>query len=188
MAVALMTILGLSLSTWIIAILPASIALYWVVWIVYTRTLHPLASVPGPFWASVSRTWYMYRIYAGDSHSVQRRLHEQFGPIIRIAPDEVVTTDPEALRKIYRNQGPLSKTDFYTVWGAQDISEQVDNFVQTDERLHSNYRRIVNPVYTLSNVLKSEMYINKVSELFLQRLDEHASRNEVMDLGHWLQM
>ncbi|OAL00128.1 cytochrome P450 [Phaeosphaeriaceae sp. SRC1lsM3a] len=130
----------------------------------------------------------MYRIYAGDSHSVQRRLHEQFGPIIRIAPDEVVTTDPEALRKIYRNQGPLSKTDFYTVWGAQDISEQVDNFVQTDERLHSNYRRIVNPVYTLSNVLKSEMYINKVSELFLQRLDEHASRNEVMDLGHWLQM
>lgn len=130
----------------------------------------------------------MYRIYSGDSHSVQRRLHEKYGPIIRIGPNEVVTTDPEALKKIYRNQGPLSKTDFYTVWGAPNISEQVDNFVQTDERKHSNYRRIVNPVYTLSNVLKSEAHINTVSALFLQRLDEYASRNEVMDLGHWLQL
>ncbi|KAH7413960.1 cytochrome P450 [Phaeosphaeria sp. MPI-PUGE-AT-0046c] len=130
----------------------------------------------------------MYRIYAGDSHSVQRRLHEQFGPVIRIAPDEVVTTDPEALKKIYRNQGPLSKTDFYTVWGAPGLSEQVDNFVQTDERKHSNYRRIVNPVYSLSNVLKSEAYINEVSDLFLQRMDEHAGRAEVVDLGQWLQM
>lgn len=130
----------------------------------------------------------MYRIYAGDTHTVQRRLHEQYGPIIRIGPDEIVTTDPAGLKKIYRNQGPLSKTDFYWVWGAPGISEQVDNFVQTDERKHSSYRRIVNPVYTLSNVLKNEAYINKVSELFLQRLDEHASRNEVIDFGHWLQM
>jgi hypothetical protein len=71
---------------------------------------------------------------------------------------------------------------------AQDISEQVDSFIQTDERLHSSYRRIVNPVYTLSNVLKSEVYINKVPDLFLQRLYEHANRNVIMDLGHWLQM
>jgi hypothetical protein len=29
----------------------------WFVWIVYCRTLHPLARVPGPVWPAVSRAW-----------------------------------------------------------------------------------------------------------------------------------
>jgi hypothetical protein len=188
MAVLPSDMLRLSLSTWVLVVLPAFLALYWIGWITYTRTLHPLASVPGPFWASISRTWYMYRIFVGDMHTVQRGLHERFGPIVRIAPNEVSTTDLSALSKIYRNQQPLKKTDFYSVWGGGNISKQLDTFTQTDERAHSNYRRIVNPVYTLSNVLKSEHFINKVSALFLERLGEHADRNESMDLGVWLQM
>lgn len=175
-------------STWLTTIIPAAILLYWTAWLIYTRTLHPLASIPGPFWASLSRTWYMYRIYAGDMHDVQRRLHERYGPIVRLAPDEVSTTDVSAIPKIYRHQRPLRKTDFYAVWGGSSISKQLDTFSQPDERLHSNYRRIVNPVYTLSNVLNSEVYINKASALFVKRLGEFADRKETIDLGQWLQM
>jgi hypothetical protein len=181
-------ILTLPLSTWFLVVLPCSITLYWVGWVLYARTLHPLASIPGPFWASISRLWYVYRIYAGDMHDVQRRLHDQYGPIIRIAPNEVSTTELSAIPKIYKTQAPLTKTDFYSVWGGGNISEQLDTFAETNERVHSNYRRIVNPVYTLSNVLKSETYINKASALFLQRLGEHADRKESIDLGNWLQM
>jgi hypothetical protein len=57
----------------------------------------------------------MYRIYVGDMHEVKRRLHEQYGPIIRIAPNEISTAEPLAISKIYRNQAPLTKTDFYSV-------------------------------------------------------------------------
>jgi hypothetical protein len=130
----------------------------------------------------------MYRIYVGDMHNVQRRLHDRYGPIIRIAPNEVSTAELSALPKIYRNQAPLTKTDFYSVWGGGTISEQKDTFAETDEKVHSAYRRIVNPVYTLSNVLKSENYINNVSALFIERLGEHADRNEPINLGTWLQM
>jgi len=169
-------------------VLPLVIVLYWAQWIVYTRTLHPLASVPGPIGASISRLWYMYRVYVGDMHIVQRRLHERYGPIVRIAPNEVSTADPSAIPKIYKHQRALTKTDFYAVWGGGDISRQLDLFAQTDETAHSSYRRIVNPVYTLSNVLRSEKYINKVSALFIKRLGEHADRQETIDLGTWLQM
>ncbi|KAF1939453.1 cytochrome P450 [Clathrospora elynae] len=130
----------------------------------------------------------MYRIYVGDMHTVQRGLHEKYGPIVRIAPNEVSTAELSAIPKIYKNQQPLTKTDFYSVWGGGTISTQLDQFSETDERVHSNYRRIVNPVYTLSNVLKSEAYINKVSKLFVKRLGEHADRKEAIDLGKWLQM
>jgi hypothetical protein len=179
---------ALPLSTWFLVVLPSTIILYWALWVVYARTLHPLASIPGPFLASITRGWYMYRIYVGDMHEVQRRLHEQYGPIIRIGPNEVSTSELSAIPKIYRNQAPLSKTDFYAVWGGGTISEQLDTFSETNEKTHSNYRRIVNPVYTLSNVLKSEHYINKVSALFIKRLGEHADRDEPINLGTWLQM
>jgi Leucine-rich repeat (LRR) protein len=130
----------------------------------------------------------MYRIYVGDMHTVQRGLHERYGPIVRIAPNEVSTSDLSALPKIYRNQAPLTKTDFYSVWGGGTISKQLDQFAETDEKVHNNYRKIIKPVYTLSNVLKSEAYINKVSALFLERLGEHADHKKAINLGTWLQM
>jgi hypothetical protein len=56
----------------------ALIAAYWFIWIVYSRTLHPLAKVPGPLWPSLSRTWLMYRMYLGDYQLEQVALHEKY--------------------------------------------------------------------------------------------------------------
>lgn len=36
-------------------------------WIVYSRFYHPLSKIPGPWLASVSRTWYILQIIKGDS-------------------------------------------------------------------------------------------------------------------------
>ena len=130
----------------------------------------------------------MYRIYVGDMEKVQRRLHDQYGPLVRIAPNEVSTAEPSAIPKIYRNQKPLTKTDFYPIWGGSTISKQPDQFTCIDERVHSNYRRIVNPVYTLSNVLKTEEHIDKCVKVFVQRLGEYAGRKEAFNLGLWVQM
>lgn len=59
----------------------------------------------------------------------------------------------------------------------------------TSDKAHHQARRVVNHVYSLANVLKSEVYIDKCSELFLRRLREHAENAEpVIDLGRWLQM
>jgi hypothetical protein len=78
-------LLGFSGRTWLLVIFSAFF-IYWVIWIVYARTLHPLAKVPGPLWPSVSRTWLMYRAYLGDLEIAQRKLHEDYGPLVRIAP------------------------------------------------------------------------------------------------------
>lgn len=62
-------------------------------------------------------------------------------------------------------------------------------FAMTSDKAHHQARRVVNHVYSLANVLKSEVYIDKCSELFLRRLREHAENAEpVIDLGRWLQM
>ncbi|KAG9519726.1 cytochrome P450, partial [Aureobasidium melanogenum] len=167
----------------IIGILTVGYALSW---IVYTRFFHPLKHIPGPFWASISRLWMVYRIRRGDMEIVQRRLHAQYGPLVRIAPDEAACADPDAIRQIYRTQAPLKKTHFYHCWGTNNFSKYPDLFVDTNEKSHSNRRRIVNNVYSMSTILTLEPYIDDCSTILMQRLDEFAASETVMNLGQWL--
>lgn len=168
--------------------IPAALALYWVLWIAYARTIHPLAQIPGPFLASISRLWIFRHTARGDMEWTQRALHKKYGPLVRIAPNEIACSDPQALKQIYRMQNPIRKSDFYPVWGNKSFTKYPDHFSVTDEKLHAERRRIVNSVYTLSNVLQSERYIDRCSELFIQRLGEFEAAGQTFDLGEWLQM
>lgn len=176
------------LSTSPFILLSCLLLAYYLLWIVYALTLHPLASIPGPFLASISRLWIVYHLLRGDMEHVQRSLHAKHGPLIRIAPNEIACASPDAIKKVYRNQDPLQKSDFYPVWGNSVFSKYPDNFSGVDEKLHGERRRIVNAVYSLSNVLKSEKFIDACSELFVLRMGEFADGGVVVDLGEWLQM
>ena len=159
---------------------------YEIVWILYCRTLHPLAKFPGPFLASISRTWIMRTSLQGAMEHVQRDLHAKHGPMVRLAPNELSCSDPEAIKIIYGIKSGFTKTDFYRPWRADALG--VDHFSNTDVRSHAKRRRTVNNVYSLSNILQSERYIDTCSELFVQRMGEYADAGEIVDLGGWLQM
>ncbi|KIY01582.1 uncharacterized protein Z520_03134 [Fonsecaea multimorphosa CBS 102226] len=154
---------------------PTTVIIYWLLWIAYTRLFHPLSNVPGPWLASVSRFWILFYTWRGDMDFTQRRLHQKYGTLVRIAPDECACSDPEAIKKLYRTQGPLTKTDFYSVWWNKSFSKYPDHFSVTDEKLHAKRRRIVNHIYSLSNILQSEGYIDTCSRLFMERLEEFAN-------------
>ena len=161
---------------------------YELCWIVYCRTFHPLAKFPGPFLASFSRIWIWKHASRGRLEEIQTKLHREHGHLVRIAPNELSCSDPNAIKELYRNRKPLEKTDFYTTWTNTSFGKYKDNFSVTNEKEHSERRRIVNHVYSLSNVLQSEQYIDGCSRLLIQRLGEFADRAEPVDLGTWLQM
>lgn len=66
----------------------------------WRRYLSPLSGVPGPFWASVTRLWYVKLIIDGDQNVQLSRLHRKHGHFVRLAPNEVSVTHPEAVKKI----------------------------------------------------------------------------------------
>jgi hypothetical protein len=63
-------------------------------YIIYQRFFHPLASVPGPFWASLTRLWITKHSWDGDMHRTMIALHEKHGPIVRNGPNEVSIAAP----------------------------------------------------------------------------------------------
>lgn len=93
----------------------------------------------------------MYRVYAGDMEVHQKTLHARFGSILRIAPDEVSISDPNAIPEVYRSSKPLQKTDYYTVWRNTEITSKPDLFTSIDEVEHAKYRKIVNTAYLMSS-------------------------------------
>jgi hypothetical protein len=160
---------------------------YVLLWIVYVRLLHPLKRIPGPFWASITRLWIVQHVWKGDLDVVERALHLEHGPLVRIGPDEVSCSDPDAIRKIYPTSKPLTKSSFYAIWHNKSFSKYPDNFSNTDEKQHAERRKIVNNVYSMKTVLSLEPYIDTCSALFVQRMGEAADSHTVVDLGVWLQ-
>ncbi|KAJ8116824.1 hypothetical protein OPT61_g1815 [Boeremia exigua] len=162
------------------------LAAYYLTWLIYSRTLHPLAKVPGPVWASLSRTWLMWRMYHGDYQFALLAQHKLHGSLIRIAPNELSYANPDGIRVIYRLHAPLEKTDWYHTWKGRGI--KLDMFTITSEKEHAAYRRVVGGVYTLSSILKNEPQIDDNVATLLDRLDGFAQRSSPVDLGLWLEM
>lgn len=70
-------------------------------YVLYQRFFSPLAKVNGPFWASLSSLWKLHSFSKGNFHETIVALHERYGPIVRIAPTEVIVSDTTAIREVY---------------------------------------------------------------------------------------
>ncbi|KAL3487019.1 cytochrome P450 [Aspergillus germanicus] len=155
-------------------------------WIFYARFFHPLAKIPGPFWASISRYWLAYQVSTGKADVIQRGLHGKYGPVVRIASDEISISDPTAVKIIYGIKSGFTKTDFYPPF-APGISAHGDHFSQQDEGKHAARRKFANNVYSMSSVLESEEYIDACTDVLLEKMGKSAKSNKVIDLGEWIQ-
>lgn len=58
--------------------------------------LHRLRSYPGPWYCSISRLWFIVRVFQGEAHFHIKKLHDIYGDVVRIAPDELSYIAPEA--------------------------------------------------------------------------------------------
>jgi Cytochrome P450 len=160
---------------------------------VYRRYFHPLCKYPGPFFASITRWWMVKEIFSRKHEQHMRQLHKKYGSIVRISPNEVAISDPQAIKTIYSTGGGFTKGtsrfegliegDWYTVWAMVEP----DLFSLQDEKKHSARRRNVANAYALSTLLGMEEYVDQCSTLLLRVFEKFAKRREVVDISGWLQ-
>lgn len=83
---------------------PRSILICILVLIVTTaawrRFFSPLKHVPGPFWASITRLWYLKAIIEGNQNEQLQQMHDKYGKFVRLAPNEISVTHPDAVKKL----------------------------------------------------------------------------------------
>ena len=153
----------------------------------YKRYASPLRNVPGPFAASFTRLWKLYQMYRGDMEKTNIALHRKYGPVVRIAPNEVSLDDPESVKIIYGHATEFIKAPWYYANGGIHPERSNDLFTDLDEKRHSANRRRVANAYSMTALLEMEQFVDTCSAVFMMRLEEFSDSKQVFDLGHWLQ-
>ncbi|KAI0023898.1 cytochrome P450 [Xylariomycetidae sp. FL0641] len=77
------------------------------------RSWYRLRHVPGPFLASISSLWLVRNALSGRLHEHLRKVGEDYGPLVRIGPNELLSTDPDVLRMMSAVRSPYTKGIFY---------------------------------------------------------------------------
>jgi hypothetical protein len=76
--------------------------------------LSPLAKLPGPFYTRLTSVILIWKEVTSQRRTYIHTLHENYGPIVRIGPNEVSFTSLEAVKEIYQSGGSgYDKTEFY---------------------------------------------------------------------------
>lgn len=143
------------------------------------RYFSPLSDIPGPFWASTSRLWHIVRIIKGRVSQDTLELHEQYGPFVRIAPDEVSVSHPDAPKQLLLNT--LHKGYWYKVAAVPDWRFQTPLSTTTPKEKAARSKAFASG-YTLSNMLQTEEHVTRTIEQLLDWMDRYAEEQKPMEL------
>lgn len=107
---------------------------------------HRLRHIPGPTLARHSSLWLLKKLLSGNFHEHMRSAAEQYGPLVRIGPNDLLCTDPETLRRICGVRSTYTKGDFYETGR---IIPGHDNIVTIrDENAHKTLRAKLSAAYS----------------------------------------
>lgn len=163
---------------------PLSIScLLGLVYLLYIRYASPLANVPGPLSAGLSRLWLAHHSRKGDMHRVMQKLHRKYGTIVRTAPNEVSISDLNAVKQIYGPGSKFKKSDWYSVWQG---TQPVDLFAERNIDVHAGLRRNISRMYAMSSMTALEGWVDDAIACFVQRMRDQNGKST--DLGMWLQL
>ena len=71
------------------------------IYLLYNRGATPLRNILGPFLASISPVWIVLQQRGLQRPLVDLALHRKYGPVVRIAPNEVIVSSPQSKKTIY---------------------------------------------------------------------------------------
>ena len=140
---------------------------------IYNRYLHPLSKYPGPVLASISRLPQLTAYVKGRSHLHVKALHDRYGNVVRIAPDELSFREGDAWKDIYGNR-PQRKANFLKDMRFYNKSKSgIPNLaVAPTEEIHQRQRRVIGRAFSDAALKDQEILLQSYVRLLLEKLDE----------------
>ncbi|KAK8126551.1 uncharacterized protein PG998_002310 [Apiospora kogelbergensis] len=147
--------------------------------LVLTRYSKGLRHVPGPFVASFSNFWKLRAVWNANMHRENIRVHEDYGPIVRIGPNHVSANDPESVRAIYGVKNVFPKTAFYPLAEAIYNAKFLPTLFTTESNAyHMRLKSGAMKAFSMDVVVGLEPFADKCIDVLLRRLREVTNNGE----------
>ncbi|KAH7137049.1 cytochrome P450 [Dactylonectria estremocensis] len=151
--------------------------------IFYRLYLHPLRRVPGPFLARITELWRTTKYAKGNWHQDILNLHNTYGPVVRVSPNEVSIVDKKGLVEVYGHGKGTRKTRWYDTWRVPGFRDSFFN--TTDTREHAFLRKRVASAYSMSSILSLEAQLQEIATGVWEQLDSFAISGKALDMHDW---
>ncbi|KAJ5824290.1 hypothetical protein N7447_006630 [Penicillium robsamsonii] len=163
----------------------ALIPLYVTGLLVYNVYFHPLAKYPGPKSMAATRLPYIRMILSGQFPQKTKGLHQQYGDVVRIAPDELSFTDGAAWKAIYGTRvGHGQKSKDYRFYAPS--AGEAPGIIVSNDADHSRFRRLLSHAFSDSSLRGQEPIIKGYIDLLMQRLHENIEGGtKAVDMVAW---
>ncbi|PNP78706.1 hypothetical protein FNYG_08052 [Fusarium nygamai] len=124
-------------------------------------------------------------MWTGYHHRAMHQLHEKYGPVVRIAPNNISFINPQAWKDIYahkktRDQEMIKDPEFYV------RNPDAPTIVNGNHEEHARYRRLYSPGFSARSLREQEPLIQGYVDMFirgLSRLCEHGETR--VDMVQW---
>ncbi|KAE8148707.1 cytochrome P450 [Aspergillus avenaceus] len=146
------------------------------------RYVTSIRDIPGPRLASVSSLWKVYHLVKGHTEEEVIKLHREHGHFVRIADNEISVSHPDAVRLLLNAN--IAKGSWYSIFSIPDY-HYVNQMSELDLHLHIRKSRNVAAGYSLSNIIKSEAYVNDLLVLLGKQLDRIAESGQPVEFDRW---
>ncbi|MCJ1312098.1 hypothetical protein MMC25_005772 [Agyrium rufum] len=151
--------------------------------VVYRVYFHPLAKVPGPHLAKITfwyETWYEV---VHDARFTWKcaQLHQKYGPIIRINPDELHINDPDYWDEVYSNS---KRRVHKTSKGANSFGPIPGTFGTSDHDLHRIRRTPLNKHFSKKSIDELQPWIRSTVEKLSGRLLDAIHTERLVNLKY----
>jgi cytochrome P450 len=147
---------------------------------IYNIYFHPLRKFPGPkLWIALPLLKELQMMGGHLSFKV-RAAHEKYGDVVRLGPQQVGFTCPEAWRDIY-GHGHTELPKFFPKGTGMDDG----NIVYSNVSNHSRLRRAMQPAFSDKALRQQEPLIRVYVGLLMERLREVADKGDSTNMIRW---
>ncbi|QMW48306.1 cytochrome P450 [Aspergillus flavus] len=142
----------------------------------YNVYLHPLRRYPGPKLAAASQLLNVYHVLKGDNCKWTAQLHEKYGTVVRIGPNELSYISPSANQTIFggrpKEDKVFEKNPVAYLQGNGDIS----NIFFARFHDHNRLRKLMAPAFSETAVREQEATIQGYTNQLIAALRNRSGQ------------
>ncbi|OCT51550.1 putative benzoate 4-monooxygenase cytochrome P450 [Cladophialophora carrionii] len=132
---------------------------------------HPLRKFPGPFWAAHTDLWRVYHLWTRRMPDTLLKMHEKYGPVVRMAPNELSFQSVDIFSDVYKGGRKFPKSDFYQGF----TTFHPNTFGMLDEELHAKRRRQMAHSFSVASLSQMESIYDAHIKNLLDAIDAKGS-------------
>ncbi|OKL56912.1 hypothetical protein UA08_07745 [Talaromyces atroroseus] len=134
--------------------------------------VHPLRKYPGPTTRAAFQLPNALSILRGTAYKDTRALHDQYGPVVRLAPNTLSYISSQAWKDIYGFKPDRSELDKHPSYYKRETRNLLGTHLVVDKADHTRMRKLIAPAFSDTALLEQSPLLTQYFDLLVERLKQ----------------